>query len=104
MFQPPTKRLVELRNGDLLNIAEGDGYEVLVSTDTSLKYQQNLSGRRIGIVVLLTTSWHPTSHFPPRFRLLMQPCREVIQKLKSHTPKANKELLPISLVFTHSWR
>jgi hypothetical protein len=65
MFQPPTKRLVELRNGDLLNIAEGEGYEVLVSTDTSLKYQQNLSGRRIGIVVLLTTSWHPTSHFPP---------------------------------------
>jgi hypothetical protein len=29
----------------------------------------------------------------------MQPWREVIQKLKSHTPKANKGLLPISLVF-----
>lgn len=46
-----------LRNGDLLNAAERDGYEVLVSTDQSLKYQQNLPARRIGIVVLLTTSW-----------------------------------------------
>src|SRR3989442_11016113 len=47
----------KLRNGDLLNAAERDGYEVVVSTDTSLKYQQNLSARQIGIVVLLTTSW-----------------------------------------------
>ena len=46
-----------LRNGDLLIAAERGGYEVLVSTDTSLKYQQNLSARRRGIVVLLTTSW-----------------------------------------------
>lgn len=40
-----------LRNGDLLNAAEHGGYEVLVSTDQSLKHQQNLSARRIGIVV-----------------------------------------------------
>ena len=46
-----------LRNGALLSAAEADGYDVLVSTDTSLKYQQNLSVRRIAIVVLLTTSW-----------------------------------------------
>ena len=39
-----------LRNGDLLNAAERDGYEVLVSTDTLLKYQQNLSAQQIGIV------------------------------------------------------
>src|SRR5438132_11855026 len=47
----------KLRNGDLLNAAEREGYEVLVSTDTSLKYQQNLPARRLGIVVLLSTSW-----------------------------------------------
>jgi len=47
----------KLRNGDLLDAAEREGYEVLVSTDTSLKYQQNLSARRVGIVILLTTSW-----------------------------------------------
>ena len=47
----------KLRNGELLDSAEREAYEVLVTTDTSLKYQQNLTDRRIGIVVLLSTSW-----------------------------------------------
>jgi len=47
----------KLRNGELLDTAEREGYEVLVSTDTSLKYQQNLTARRTGVVVLLSTSW-----------------------------------------------
>jgi hypothetical protein len=47
----------KLANGRLLDAAEADGYEVLVTTDTNLKYQQNLAARRIGIVVLLSTSW-----------------------------------------------
>ena len=44
-------------NGELLDVAEREGYEVLVTTDQSLPYQQNLAGRRIGIVVLLSTDW-----------------------------------------------
>jgi hypothetical protein len=46
-----------LKNGELLAAAEGEGFELFVTTDTNLKYQQNLFGRRIGIVVLDTTSW-----------------------------------------------
>jgi hypothetical protein len=46
-----------LRNGDLLRVAEGDLFDVLVTTDTNLKYQQNLRDRRIAIVVLLSASW-----------------------------------------------
>lgn len=46
-----------LSNGDLLQQAEKDGYEVLVTTDQNLKYQQNLAGRTIAIVVLSATSW-----------------------------------------------
>ena len=46
-----------MKNGALLDAAEREGYAVLVTTDTSLKYQQNLSSRRIGVVVLLSTSW-----------------------------------------------
>ena len=46
-----------LRNGDLLNAAEAGGFDVLLTTDTGIKYQQNLSGRKIAIVVLLSTSW-----------------------------------------------
>jgi hypothetical protein len=46
-----------LENGQLLDAAELEGYEVLVTTDASLKYQQNLGARQLGIVVLLSTSW-----------------------------------------------
>ena len=46
-----------LTNGDLLQAAETAGFTVLVTTDTHLKYQQNLVARRIAIVVLSTTSW-----------------------------------------------
>ena len=41
----------------LLDTAKREGYEVLVGTDTSLKYRQNLTARRTGVDVLLSTSW-----------------------------------------------
>lgn len=46
-----------LTNGDLLKQAELNHFEVLVTTDQNLKYQQNLSSRVIAIVVLTSTSW-----------------------------------------------
>ena len=46
-----------LENGELLQAAESTGFEDLVTTDTNLKYQQNLASRKIAIVVLGTTSW-----------------------------------------------
>ena len=41
-----------LRNGELLNAAEAAGFDVLVTTDKNMRYQQNLTRRRIFIVVL----------------------------------------------------
>ena len=46
-----------LKNGELLDEAERQGFEVLVTTDLKLKYQQNLRSRRIAIVVISTPSW-----------------------------------------------
>lgn len=46
-----------LRNGDLIAQAEAAGFEVLVTTDQNLKYQQNLRERILAVVVLLSTSW-----------------------------------------------
>ena len=46
-----------LENGALLTAAEADGFDALVTTDQNLRYQQNLSRRRIAIVVLSTTNW-----------------------------------------------
>ena len=53
-----------LVNGDLIDRAEQEGYEAPSTTDQSMQYQQNLTGGRIAIVVLLSTAWprvqHPT--------------------------------------------
>lgn len=46
-----------LRNGDLLAAAEAAGFEVFVTTDKNIRYQQNLAGRRIAIVVLAKQQW-----------------------------------------------
>ena len=47
----------DLDNGDLIEKAEQEGYEVLITTDQNMRYQQNLAGRRLAIVVLLSTAW-----------------------------------------------
>ena len=47
----------DLDNGDLLDEAEREGYQVLITTDQNMRYQQNLSGRRLAIIVLLSTAW-----------------------------------------------
>lgn len=38
-------------------VAEAAGFDVLITTDKSWKYQQNLSERSLAVVVLLSTSW-----------------------------------------------
>jgi hypothetical protein len=47
----------ELENGALLNHAEAARFEVLVTTDKNLRYQQNLTTRKIAIVVLGKGRW-----------------------------------------------
>ncbi len=63
-----------LKNGELLKEAEENGFAVLVTTDQNLKYQQNLVGRNIAIVVLLSTSW-------PRIRLHLREIQEAIDDI-----------------------
>lgn len=47
----------QLSNGELIRQAESEGFEVMVTTDQNLKYQQNMEHRKIAIIVLMTTSW-----------------------------------------------
>lgn len=46
-----------MTNGELLNAAEQAEFDVLLTTDKNLRYQQNLDGRRIAIVVLGKGRW-----------------------------------------------
>lgn len=47
----------ELSNGELIRKAEEGGYDMLVTTDKNIVYQQNLSGRTIALVVLGNQQW-----------------------------------------------
>jgi hypothetical protein len=46
-----------LTNGDLLAQAERAGFDVLLTADKNMRYQQNLRGRKIALVVLSTPQW-----------------------------------------------
>ena len=45
-----------LRNGELLDVAEHARYDLLITTDQNLRYQQQ-AARQLAILVLLSTSW-----------------------------------------------
>lgn len=47
----------ELANGDLIVAAEAAGFEVPVTTDKNIRYQQNLKNRKIALVVLGHSQW-----------------------------------------------
>jgi hypothetical protein len=47
----------QLKNGELILRAEAAAYDVLLSTDKNIRYQQNLIGRKIAIVVLGNPQW-----------------------------------------------
>ena len=63
-----------LQNGELLNEAESGSYEAFITTDRNLKCQQNLTGRKIRILVLTTTSW-------PRISKKVSQIRDALENL-----------------------
>ncbi|MGD0126172.1 MAG: hypothetical protein ABSF46_12480 [Terriglobia bacterium] len=44
-------------NGELIAVAEAAGFEVLLTTDKNIRYQQNLKARKIVFVVLGNQQW-----------------------------------------------
>jgi hypothetical protein len=47
----------KISNGEPLAVAEQEGFDLLLTTDKNIRYQQNLSARKIGIVVLGNSTW-----------------------------------------------
>lgn len=55
-----------LANGELLNAAEEEGFDVLLTTDKNLAHQQDLKNRKIAIVVLGRNRWSLVKAFIPQ--------------------------------------
>lgn len=71
-----------VENGELLALAEAAGFEVLVTTDKNLSYQQNLKRRRIALVVLGKGQWS-----------LMKPCiSQIVAAVNAATPGSFAEV------------
>ena len=65
-----------LPNGDLLARAEAEGFDALITTDQNLRYQQNLAGCKMSVVVLMTTSW-------PRIRGQVDLVTQAVENLRA---------------------
>jgi hypothetical protein len=46
-----------LVNGDLIAAAEAAGFDLLLTTDKNMRYQQNLTGRKIAFVIIGNQQW-----------------------------------------------
>ena len=64
----------DLTNGELLANAEAS-FDLLLTTDQKLRFQQNLVGRNLAIVVLTTTSW-------PRLRADVAQVVETVSRIQ----------------------
>ncbi len=55
-----------LVNGDLLDVAEEAGFELFITADKNLRYQQNLTKRKIAIVIIGNAQWRILRHYVDR--------------------------------------
>ena len=58
-----------ISNGELLKAAEVEGFDLLLTTDKRIRYQQNLTGRRIAILVLGNSTWRVVRLYLDRIAL-----------------------------------
>jgi hypothetical protein len=50
-------RMPGLENGVLLDVAENDGFDLLLTCDQNVRYQQNFTSRKLALVVLSSNHW-----------------------------------------------
>src|SRR5580658_6440376 len=72
----------KLKNGELLAEAEDAGFDLFLTTDKNMRYQQNLADRRIAVVVLGQQQW---PHVRPRIQ-------SVVDAVNAATPGSFTEV------------
>jgi hypothetical protein len=68
----------QLKNGDLLLAAEEEAFDLLLTCDQNLEYQQKVTGRRIAVLALSTNNW-------PLLRTRVEDIVNAIDRAKSGT-------------------
>jgi hypothetical protein len=57
--------LSDAKNGELLDAAEAAGFDVLLSGDRTIFYEQNMTGRKIALVYMSDNHWPIVKHYVP---------------------------------------
>jgi predicted nuclease of predicted toxin-antitoxin system len=73
----PEAGLAGQKNGQLLLLAERMGFEVLVTMDKGLQYQQNLLGRSIAVIIVRAQSNRLADLLP-----YVEACRSIISSIQ----------------------
>ncbi len=73
----PEALLAGKKNGELLALAERQGFEIFVTMDKGLEYEQNLSGRQIAVIILRAQSNRLADLIP-----LMEDCLKQMRSIK----------------------
>lgn len=55
-----------LKNGKLLEAAEANGIDVLLTGDQSLRYEQNLTGRQLAVIAVSSVEWQIVKNHLPK--------------------------------------
>jgi predicted nuclease of predicted toxin-antitoxin system len=72
-----------ITNGKLLAAAEAAGFDVLLTSDKGLGYQNNLAGRPIGVVALLAVSWNIIKyHLPAMQKAVVESAPGVVKSVE----------------------
>lgn len=69
-----------LANGELIAAAEAAGFELLLTTDKNMRYQQDLTNRKLAFVVLGNQQW-PT-------------LRRYVERVVAAVNAATREVMP----------
>lgn len=71
-----------MKNGDLLRAAEEAAFDVFITSDKNIRYQQNLTNRKLAIVVLSRGRW----------RLVRQRLGAIVAAVDAATPGSYTEV------------
>jgi hypothetical protein len=72
-----------LKNGELLKTAGDDGFEVFITGDQTLPYEQDLAGRQLALIVLSSVDWHILKdNLPPILAALDNPTPGSFQEVE----------------------
>ena len=93
--------LAGLKNGELLIAAETAKFDVFLTVDQGIEYQQNLTGRNIAIIIFRTKS-NRLKDLLPHARACLAYIESILAAVVYKVPQ-DREEVPLDCITTQFW-